>query len=135
MKSVYLFLLLPFFLLATPKPSRNNNRIAQIFTTVNGLPDNTINDIQKDKEGYLWIATNKGIARFDGKNFISFSKNSHPLFFEDNVVNEIQIDDNRIYLISTKFGVQILDRIRLTIKSFITDRVRSFDINNNRQLR
>ena len=99
MKSVYLFLLLPFFLLATPTPSRNNSRIAQIFTTVNGLPDNTINDIQKDKEGYLWIATNKGIARFDGKNFISFSKNTHPLFFKDNVVNEIQIDDNSIYLI------------------------------------
>lgn len=134
MKSVYLFLLLPFFLLATPTPSRNNSRIAQIFTTVNGLPDNTINDIQKDKEGYLWIATNKGIARFDGKNFISFSKNTHPLFFEDNVVNEIQIDDNSIYLISNKFGVKILDRISLKIKSFITDAVRSFDIKNNRQL-
>lgn len=134
MKSVYLFLLLPFFLLATPTPSRNNSRIAQIFTTLNGLPDNTINDIQKDKEGYLWIATNKGIARFDGKNFISFSKNTHPLFFEDNVVNEIQIDDNSIYLISNKFGVKILDRIRLTIKSFVTDPVRSFDIKNNRQL-
>lgn len=134
MKSVYLFLLLPFFLLATPTPSRNNSRIAQIFTTVNGLPDNTINDIQKDKEGYLWIATNKGIARFDGKNFISFSKNTHPLFFEDNVVNEIQIEDNSIYLISNKFGVQILDRISLKIKSFITDAVRSFDIKNNRQL-
>ena len=134
MKSVYLFLLLPFFLLATPTPSRNNSRIAQIFTTVNGLPDNTINDIQKDKEGYLWLATNKGIARFDGKNFISFSKNTHPLFFEDNVVNEIQIDDNSIYLISNKFGVKISDRIRLKIKSFITDPVRSFDIKNNRQL-
>ena len=134
MKSVYLFLLLPFFLLATPTPSRNNSRIAQIFTTVNGLPDNTINDIQKDKEGYLWIATNKGIARFDGKNFISFSKHTHPLFFEDNVVNGIQIDDNSIYLISNKFGVKILDRISLKIKSFITDAVRSFDIKNNRQL-
>ena len=83
MKSVYLFLLLPFFLLATPTPSRNNSRIAQIFTTVNGLPDNTINDIQKDKEGYLWIATNKGIARFDGKNFISFSN-----FFSASILPE-----------------------------------------------
>lgn len=134
MKSVILFLLFPFFLLATPTPSRNNNRITQIFTTVNGLPDNTINDIQKDKEGYLWIATNKGIARFDGKNFISFSKNTHPLFFDDNVVNEIQIDGNTIYLISNKFGVKLLDRIRLKIKPFITDPLRSFAIKNNRQL-
>lgn len=134
MKSVILILLFPFFLLATPTPIRNNNRIAQIFTTVNGLPDNTINDIQKDKEGYLWIATNKGVARFDGKNFISFSKNTHPLFFDDNLVNEIQIDGNTIYLISNKFGVKLLDRASLKIKSFINDPVRSFAIKNNHQL-
>ena len=134
MKSVILILLFPFFLLATPTPIRNNNRIAQIFTTVNGLPDNTINDIQKDKEGYLWIATNKGIARFDGKNFISFSKNTHPLFFDDNVVNEIQIDGNTIYLISNKFGVKLLDRIHLKIKHFIDSPVRSLAIHNNHQL-
>ena len=37
-------------------------------------------------------------------------------------------------MISNKFGVKILDRISLKIKSFITDAVRSFDIKNNRQL-
>lgn len=77
-------------------------RTIRIFTTANGLPDNTINDIQKDPEGFIWIATNKGIARFDGKNFFSFSTKNLAHFFEDNVVNEIKIEGDSIYLISKK---------------------------------
>ena len=34
------------------------------YTTKDGLPDNTINCILKDK-GYLWISTGNGISRFD----------------------------------------------------------------------
>jgi ligand-binding sensor domain-containing protein/signal transduction histidine kinase len=34
------------------------------YTTTDGLPDNTINCILKDKE-YLWISTGNGISRFD----------------------------------------------------------------------
>ena len=40
-------------------------RTTQIFTTVDGLPDNSINDIQKDEEGYLWIATKDGIGVYN----------------------------------------------------------------------
>lgn len=31
----------------------------------NGLPDNLVYNIQKDKKGNLWISTNKGISRFN----------------------------------------------------------------------
>ncbi|MGZ3835046.1 MAG: sensor histidine kinase [Mucilaginibacter sp.] len=31
-----------------------------------GLPDNNINDIVQDKEGYIWLTSVKGIVRFDG---------------------------------------------------------------------
>ncbi|MEN9981662.1 MAG: hypothetical protein RL542_1449 [Bacteroidota bacterium] len=103
MKKIVLFVFALCCFVAAPNSygSATSRRI-QIFTTANGLPDNTINDIQKDPEGFLWIATNKGIARFDGKNFISFSKKNLAHFFEDDVVNEIKIDDNSIYLISKK---------------------------------
>lgn len=135
MKHAILFLLFPLLLLGAPKSiGNNNNRITQIFTTINGLPDNTINDIKKDKEGYLWIATNKGIARFDGKNFMTISKNTHPLFFEDNVVNEIQIDNNTIYILSKKYGIKLLDRINLKITSFIDHPVLSLSLKKNLQL-
>ncbi len=45
------------------------------FNTDNGLPSNHIYDITEDNKGFLWIATNNGVSRFDGKYFQNFSVN------------------------------------------------------------
>ncbi|MBE7170787.1 MAG: response regulator [Williamsia sp.] len=37
---------------------------AEVFTTAQGLPDNTIYSIQTDSQGYLWLSTNQGLCRF-----------------------------------------------------------------------
>jgi ligand-binding sensor domain-containing protein/signal transduction histidine kinase len=39
------------------------------WRTDNGLPDNTINAILQTRDGYLWLGTGKGLARFDGVHF------------------------------------------------------------------
>ena len=109
-------------------------KTTQIFTTVNGLPDNSINDIQKDRDGYLWIATNKGLSRFDGKNFVTFSNANCKGFFEDNSVNEIIIDQNKIYLLSNQKGIKILDRLKLTVQNFIQEAVQSMQVEQGRHL-
>ncbi len=46
------------------------------WTTSNGLPQNTINGIFQDSLGYIWMATNEGLVRFDGKQLrlLSFWK-------------------------------------------------------------
>src|SRR3954452_1627944 len=31
-----------------------------------GLPEGQVNDLLQDKEGYIWIATQKGLVRYDG---------------------------------------------------------------------
>ena len=38
-----------------------------------GLPHNFVDDILKDSQGFLWIATRgEGIARYDGYEFTAF---------------------------------------------------------------
>src|SRR5271165_3242910 len=39
------------------------------FTTEDGLGANVINDIVQSREGFLWIASYEGLARFDGRHF------------------------------------------------------------------
>jgi signal transduction histidine kinase/streptogramin lyase len=39
------------------------------YTVVDGLPQSQVNVIIEDKQGYLWIGTNGGLARFDGREF------------------------------------------------------------------
>ena len=45
------------------------------FSTENGLPSNHIYDMTEDNKGFLWIATNNGVSRFDGKYFQNFLVN------------------------------------------------------------
>lgn len=43
------------------------------FNTKDGLPSNSCYYTLQDKKGYIWIATDAGVCRFDGKVFETFS--------------------------------------------------------------
>jgi sensor histidine kinase YesM len=48
-------------------------QIAQHYTMANGLPSNEAFSVLKDKSGYVWIATDGGVCRFDGQNFSTYT--------------------------------------------------------------
>src|SRR5690242_9115890 len=43
--------------------------VQRIWQTQQGLPDATITEIVQAKNGYLWLATEAGLVRFDGDRF------------------------------------------------------------------
>lgn len=43
------------------------------FTSVPGCPCPEVYDLMKDSRGYIWMAHDFGISRYDGRNFVSFS--------------------------------------------------------------
>src|SRR5688500_4533381 len=42
------------------------------WNTVDGLPQNTVNATLQTRDGFLWVGTNAGLARFDGVRFRAF---------------------------------------------------------------
>ncbi|HEX9000510.1 MAG TPA: two-component regulator propeller domain-containing protein [Blastocatellia bacterium] len=48
------------------------------WTVNDGLPQNAINAIIQTRDGYLWVATNDGLARFDGVRFTVFNHGNMP---------------------------------------------------------
>lgn len=44
------------------------------WTTEHGLPQNTVNALFQSRDGYLWIGTRHGLARYDGVRFKDFSE-------------------------------------------------------------
>ncbi|MBI3426521.1 MAG: hypothetical protein HY011_26640 [Acidobacteria bacterium] len=48
------------------------------WTTADGLPQNAINAITQTRDGYLWLATNDGLVRFDGLRFTVFKRSTTP---------------------------------------------------------
>ena len=43
-----------------------------VWQTEQGIPHNTVAAIQQTREGYLWVGTLGGLARFDGVHFTTF---------------------------------------------------------------
>lgn len=61
-----LMLLLCCLVPAAAQPVPPSPRQVTVF---DGLPSNTVNRMAEDRYGYLWIATNDGLARYDGRNY------------------------------------------------------------------
>ena len=47
------------------------------YSLKDGLSDRAVQDILQDEEGFLWIATNNGLNRFDGYRFLNFDNNEN----------------------------------------------------------
>ncbi len=47
-------------------------------TVDHGLPQNSVNAILQSRDGYIWLATNGGLARYDGVSFKTFDVGNTP---------------------------------------------------------
>jgi signal transduction histidine kinase/ligand-binding sensor domain-containing protein/DNA-binding response OmpR family regulator len=50
--------------------------VHDVWEIEQGLPKNTVNDIIQTRDGYLWLATDAGLVRFDGTHFKVYDKKS-----------------------------------------------------------
>ena len=54
------------------EPSPVDRLVFRSWGTGAGLPQNTVNAIAQSRDGYLWVGTRDGLARFDGVRFKVF---------------------------------------------------------------
>src|SRR5580698_10151941 len=57
----------------------------QSWSTDEGLPQNSVHAILQTDDGFLWVATEGGLARFDGLNFRVFQQSNEPAFISDDI--------------------------------------------------
>lgn len=64
---------------ALGQPWVSGRFISRAWTTSDGLPHNSVTSILQSRDGFLWIGTQGGLARFDGFTFrkISFPGSGH----------------------------------------------------------
>jgi len=110
-----------------------NQYLRHSWSNKNGLPINYVPAITQTKNGYLWIATQEGVVRFDGIKMITYNSNNVPLFksnmvnclLEDNYENLwigtmnglLRYKDNKFNFFSTKDGLPFN-----SIRSFAVDK-------------
>lgn len=76
------------------------------FTVEDGLIQSQAIHIIQDKNKYLWIATEGGICKFDGRNFIKYSTQDGLV---SNFTNKLLCDSKGKIWVATKKGLSIFD--------------------------
>lgn len=58
--------------LVSAAPLGAQRHIVQTYTVSDGLPSNHMQCLVSDRDGFLWICTRNGLARFDGSRFVTY---------------------------------------------------------------
>ncbi|HTI94292.1 MAG TPA: ATP-binding protein [Puia sp.] len=78
-------------------PADRNNYDIKQYNSENGLPQNSATALLLDKNNFLWITTQNGLARFDGRRFRIYDKSNTPA-----------IRNNRFWVIAESSQKEVL---------------------------
>jgi len=93
-----------------------NQCIAQIqenkyiikINSAQGLSHNVVNDVKQDDEGFIWVATQDGLNRYDGYKFKVFRFDPEDsTSISDNYIKSIYYGHNKSLWISTRYGLNL----------------------------
>ncbi len=74
MPSIRIYIILLLLLVAVYGSGQPPEQYAYThYRLSDGLASNVVNNIVQDERGFLWLATNNGLQRFDGNKFITFN--------------------------------------------------------------
>ncbi|MEP6483731.1 MAG: two-component regulator propeller domain-containing protein [Rudaea sp.] len=68
------------------------------WTTDDGLPELAIQAILETSDGYLWVGTQEGLARFDGANFTVFDHVNTPALRSDFISTLVEDRDHTLWI-------------------------------------
>ncbi len=72
------------------------------LTSEDGLPDNQVTSIVRDKNGFMWFGTRDGLSRYDGHDFYVFRhRENDSTSLCSNNITCLEIDDDSVLWIGT----------------------------------
>jgi signal transduction histidine kinase len=87
------------------------------YTNENGLPQNSIKAVEMDKNGFLWIATESGVLRFDGQQFKLYDRNHFPIIISNRVGTIGFTNDSLIFFIDDNSNYYSFNKQQELIRS------------------
>jgi signal transduction histidine kinase len=96
-----------------PVLSQDNFYVTQ-YTSKEGLPQNSIRGLVFDEHGFLWIATEGGLARFDGQSFDVLNNQDYPDLNNQRFMHALMANDSNIVIVDQSNGVYSLRHHRFS---------------------
>ncbi len=102
------------------------------LTIKDGLSQSFVYDIVEDKEGFIWIATQEGLNRYDGNEFIHYKNNiSVNNSVANNFIRKVFIDNTGTLWIGTQNGLSKYNRQADDFENFYNDSNNSYSLLDN----
>ncbi|PYX92970.1 MAG: hypothetical protein DMG67_05410, partial [Acidobacteria bacterium] len=79
-------------------------KVLDIRQQPQGLPQNSVSAILQTSDGYIWVGTRQGLARFDGVRFTTFDARNRNQLPESDIKALVEGDDRSLW-IATHGGV------------------------------
>lgn len=98
-------LALLLFLFAFSVTSSFSQYRIESWSIEQGLPYKTVNSVLQTRDGYLWVATLDGLARFDGLSFTVFNTASNPELITNRFGKLIESNDGSLWVVLDKRGL------------------------------
>lgn len=70
-----------------------------------GLPHNVVRAVTESSDGYLWVATQSGVARFDGASFTVFNPLNTPALASEDIRDVVQHSSGELWIATYGGGV------------------------------
>lgn len=87
-----------------------NAQFNMLFTSDSDLPNCLVNKIEEDKHGFIWVATEDGLCRYNGARFVTYRNiPNNPRSLSRNFVRTVCADELGNVLVGTINGVQAYD--------------------------
>lgn len=102
-----------FLIIAIPPvecemPPHYINIYSRVYSTRHGLPSNHVNYVTQDHNGRIWVATQRGIAAYDGQEFVpyAFPENDETSLY----INTLLHDSRKRVWMGTTRGIAFLEK-------------------------
>lgn len=70
-----------------------------------GLPENTVTCVRKTQDGYVWVGTRQGLARFDGARIVTFTMSDTPELRSDHITALVEDARGALWIATHGGGV------------------------------
>ena len=98
MRRCFCLLLMAVLALVGEQAFGASNFVTRVWLRENGLPQNEVSSVIQTRDGYLWIGTYNGLARFDGVRFVCYDSGNTPQLGDSLITSLFEDKDGTLWI-------------------------------------
>ena len=92
----------------------NTRFTVDVFGTGKGLPSSAVLAVTQTRDGYLWVGTLNGLARFDGAQFAVFDENNTPGLNSSQIIRLYEDRQTNLWVGTENGGIYLVKAGKVT---------------------